>query len=341
MTPEQLDTKLRTLSEHELAYRSGVKPTDNQLLHETVQVKGHPALRSRFGDRALRHWAELGYGPNDAPAPHLFIGHHARFREYPLHFHDFVELSYMYSGSCMEVVNNGIYGIKQGQVLLVDSDTVHTISPMGEDDVLLNIQIEKPYFNSNFFNRLDSGNLVTSFFVNAISKSAAHDNFILFHSENSRRLAVFMQELLCEYYDPSPRPSEIINGLFSLVISELINVYAEGDRRTNSPRLSPVVPVLRYIEQHYADCTLEQTAREFGMSTSYLTKLIKRETGSTFKVLVQQQRMAVARRLLQESDLSVTDVARNVGYANMSFFYRVFEREYGMRPGECRRRVEP
>jgi AraC-like DNA-binding protein len=77
------------------------------------------------------------------------------------------------------------------------------------------------------------------------------------------------------------------------------------------------------------------------MSTSYLTKLIKRETGSTFKVLVQQQRMAVARRLLQESDLSVTDVARNVGYANMSFFYRVFEREYGMRPGECRRRVEP
>ncbi len=336
MTPEELDARLIALSDHEKRYRSGGAPADSNSLHKRVAIDGNPVVKSVFGDRAIRHWGRLGFAPNIAPAPHVFIGRHSRFRDYPLHIHDFVELSYMYRGSCMEVVNGGIHGVRENQVLLVDSDTVHTISPLGENDILVNIQIEKPYFNSNFFNRLDMGSIVTSFFVNAITKGTKHDSFILFRSDHSRRLAVFMRELFCEYFDPSPHPVEMINGLLSLIISELVNIHAQDDQGAGSARLSPVIPVLRYIEQNFVDCTLEETAHEFSMSTSRLTKLIKRETGSTFKTLVQQQRLSVARRLLAESDRSVTDIARDVGYYNMSFFYRIFEREYGMQPGAWR-----
>lgn len=338
MTPEELDIKLRALSEHELLYRSGSKPSTAISSHHNVMIDGNPVIKSVFGNRAIRFWSEQGFSSSAAPAPHIYIGRHSRFRDYPLHFHDFVELSYMYDGSCMEIVNGGIHGVRKGQVLLVDSDTIHTIAPLEDNDILINIQIEKSYFNSNFFNRLDTGSLVTSFFVNAISKGRVHNNFILFHSEHSRRLSLFVQELLCEFFDPSPRPEEMINGILSLIISELVNVYAQDDSSADRPQSSPVVPVLRYIEQNYANCTLEGATRELGMSTSYLTKLIKRDMGSTFKTLVQQQRMAIARRLLAESDLSVTDVARNVGYYNMSFFYRVFERECGMQPGAWRQR---
>ncbi len=327
MTPEELDVQLRELTEHERAYRAGVKPAPDE--RPRVMMGGNPIVVSHF--RNQRPHAGLA-----APSPYVRAKRHSRFRDYPLHMHDFVELSYMYDGKCLEVVNDGVYAVTKGQVLLVDSDTIHTIAPLGENDILVNVQIDKRYFDSSFLNRLDADSLVTSFFVNSISKGAAHNSFILFHSEQSRRLPLFMNELLCECYDPSPRSDEMIRALLALVLAELVNVYEEDAAAGKMSARNPVVQALRYIEQHYQDCTLSDTAFALGVSTSYLTKLLKKECGTTFTELVQKQRMAVAKRLIAADALSITDVAAQVGYANMSYFYKVFERECGMLPGQYR-----
>lgn len=330
MTPEELDLRLRRLSEHERLYQQGAKPAPDP--RPTIAVDGVPVVVSHFSS---------AYDPKkalvSAPSTYLRVNRHSRFREYPLHMHDFVELSYMYAGHCMEVINQGIYSLQAGQVLLVDSATIHTIAPLGLDDILVNVQISKSYFDNNFFNRLDSDSLLTSFFVNSITRGTAHDNFILFHAEDSRRLPLFMNELLCECYDPGPRSASMVDALLTLVLSELITVYENDMEVGRTPQRSPAVPVLRYIEQHYRDCSLAGCAREMALSTSYLTKMLKRETGRTFKELVHEQRIAVAKRLLAGSDLPVTEVAASVGYSNMSFFYKVFERACGTQPGEWRR----
>lgn len=338
MTPEELDQHLRQLSEHEKQYRDGVKPAPITN-REFVDMHGVSVMKATYctggppGDRPV---TGVDFVPQQGRAALVRVKRHSRFREYPLHFHDFVELAYMYDGTCMETVNDRLMGIRSGQVLLVDSGVVHTIAPLRESDILVNIQMEKGFFNAGFFNRLDSSSLVTSFFVNAITKGVSHDSYILFRSQDDRRLRVFMTELICECLDPSPHAEGMGEALFSVVLSELMNVYEQGaEQQLGSDRYS-VVPILRYIEEHYRDCTLKGTADEFCMSTSSLTKLLRRECGSTFKELVQQQRMSAARTLLANDELSVTDVARNVGYSNMSFFYKVFDREFGMSPGDYR-----
>lgn len=75
------------------------------------------------------------------------------------------------------------------------------------------------------------------------------------------------------------------------------------------------------------------------MSPGYLSKTLKAQTGKTFRQLLLQQRMSVAKLLLAEGNLPVTEVARIVGYENVSFFYRVFRRECGVKPGEWRNRI--
>lgn len=327
MTPEELDIKLRTLSDHEKGYRDGCAPAPET--RPFTVVDGVAIMRSRFWETSPRT------GDND---PLIRFKRHSRFREYPLHDHDFVELSYMYDGMCIETVNDRLMGLRKGQTLLVDSGTIHTIAPLGENDILVNIQIEKSYFNTNFFNRLESDSLVTSFFLNSISKGIAHDNFILFRSEASRRLPIFMRELICECVEPSTRSENMLQCLFSLVVSELIDIYEQGVEEGTVPLKNPALPILRHIEENYRDCTLQGTASKFNVSTSYLAKLLKRECGANFKDLVQRQRIEQAKRLLANETLSVTDVARNVGYSNISFFYKVFERECGVLPGEYRRR---
>ena len=326
MTPEELDNHLRTLSEHEKAYRNGVPPAPET--RRIDDVDGVQILRSSFWDNNPR---------TSDHDPLIRLKQHSRFREYPLHTHDFVELAYMYNGMCMETVNDRLMGLREGQVLLVDSGTIHTIAPLREQDILVNVQIEKSYFNANFFNRLESDSLVTGFFLDAISRGVAHNNFIHFRSEGSRRLRVFMQELMCEYLEPSRRSENMLRSLLSLVLSELVDVYEQQIDGGEANAKSPALPILRHIEENYRDCTLQSTAEHFNVSTSYLAKLLKRECGANFRDLVQHQRMEQAKRLLANNRLSVTEVARSVGYSNMSFFYKVFEREYGMLPGEYRR----
>lgn len=337
MTPEELDQHLRQLSEHEKQYRDGVSPAPITG-REFVDMGGVSVMRSTYwtGASLTGPLTGVDYVPRQGRAALVRVKRHSRFREYPLHFHDFVELAYMYDGTCMETVNDRLMGIRAGQVLLVDSGVVHTIAPLREGDILVNVQIEKGFLNAGFFNRMDSTSLVTSFFVNAISKGVAHDSYILFRSQGDRRLRTFMTEFLCECLDPSPHGEGMAEALFSVVLAELVNVYERGaEQQLGSDRYS-VVPILRYIEENYRSCTLKGTADEFCMSTSSLTKLLRRECDSTFKELVQQQRMAAARTLLANDELSVTDVARNVGYSNMTFFYKVFDRQFGMSPGGYR-----
>lgn len=331
MTPEELDERLRALSEHERAYRAGMEPASDPRPH--VMVDGVPVVVSRFQDASLVPAGDIP--PHALTSPYVRVKRHSRFRDYPLHMHDFVELSYMYDGRCLEIVNDGVYAVTKGQILLVDSDTIHTIAPLSEDDILVNVQIDKRYFDSNFFSRLDTASVVSSFFVRAISKGTAHDSFILFRSEKSRRIPLFMNELLAECLDPSPRAEEMVRALLALVFAELVNVY-ERDAEASSAGDAPVLSVLRYIERNYQDATLAAAARELGMSTSYITKLLKRECGKTFKELLQEQRIAVAKRLIAADVLSITDAAAQVGYQNMSYFYKVFERSCGMLPGEWR-----
>ena len=326
MTPNELDQILRTLSEHEKGYRDGVCPTETRPF---VNIGGVSILKSSF-------WDNVGTAGTES-APLIRFKQHSRFREYPLHTHDFVELAYMYDGMCVETLNDRILGLRKGQVLLVDSGTIHTIAPLREQDILINFQVEKGYFDSNFFNRLESDSLVTSFFVNAISRGVEHNNYILFRSEQSRRLPVFMSELMCECMEPS-RSKNMLQGLFSLVVSELVDIYEQGVEEGSIPLQSPALPILRYIEENFRDCTLKDCADEFCVSTSYLAKLLKRECGLTFREVVQKERIEEAKRLLANDTLSVTDVARNVGYSNMSFFYKMFKRECGVLPGQYRKR---
>lgn len=326
MTPQDLDLSLRALTKSEELYWQGIpslKPLDFLYM---------------FKDR--KRVAKLQIKDHDKEfiiSPDITVKRHSRFQSYPLHFHDWVEINYMYDGSCTQIINNNTYHLQKGQILLVDSDTIHRIEPLGESDILINIIIRKEYFNSSFFNRISSDSLLSSFFINAITEGNAHDSFILFPSENSRRLHTFMQEFFCEWFDPGSRSGEMLDSLFSLIMMELINVY-ENDPKKERNRLKKniIVPILRHIEENYKDCSLTSTAAHFNINANYLSTQLKKHTGMSFIGLLHQQKIRFAKTLLISSQMSVTEVAHYVGYENVSFFYKKFNSICGCSPNEYR-----
>lgn len=131
----------------------------------------------------------------------------------------------------------------------------------------------------------------------------------------------------------------MLNSLFSLIISELINTLnVTSDHPATHNKGTYVMPVLRYIENNYKTCDLQSAAQQFNLHPNYLSAMLKKYTGSTFNELVQHEKLTAAEKLLLNSDMSVTDIASFVGYQNVSYFYRIFKRKNNCMPNEYRKR---
>jgi transcriptional regulator GlxA family with amidase domain len=82
----------------------------------------------------------------------------------------------------------------------------------------------------------------------------------------------------------------------------------------------------------------EDLARELGMSPRNFIRRFKAATGVAPIDYLQRLRIRAAQRMLEERDVSVQEVARAVGYEDVAFFRRLFERHTGLLPARYRTR---
>jgi AraC-like DNA-binding protein len=100
-----------------------------------------------------------------------------------------------------------------------------------------------------------------------------------------------------------------------------------------------VARAMRYIQEHGGDgrLTLPQLARTVHVSPWHLARMIKRQTGQGFVAHLHQVRIAAACRRLEQTGLSVKEIAGAVGYDSSSQFDRRFKRQVGVTPLSYRR----
>ena len=93
------------------------------------------------------------------------------------------------------------------------------------------------------------------------------------------------------------------------------------------------------VEERLSDSKLsvEDLAGDMGLSRVQLYRKVKAMTGSTPIDLLRKARLAQAQRLLQESTLSVSEIAYQVGFASPSYFTKCYKDEFGTVPGEARK----
>lgn len=269
---------------------------------------------------------------------YLLINRNSRFNPVPKHVHSNIELCYVYSGICPQKINENDILLTKNQVLLIDKDCPHSVASLGEDDIMLSITIQRNFLRDHLFSQFSKDSILSEFFVNAITEKTNHDHFLLFHSETNRRIPIFFQELLCEYFDPSINSTDIVMHLFYLIMAELINVY-ENDMFKLSKRSdqTSVASIIRYIEKNYQTCTQESVAKFFHVSPNYISILLKKHLGISYINLIQEQKLFTAARLLKNTTLPVTEIAHTIGYENISFFYKKFNAKYGCSPMEYRK----
>ncbi len=93
------------------------------------------------------------------------------------------------------------------------------------------------------------------------------------------------------------------------------------------------------VDERLSDSNLsvEDLAADMGLSRVQLYRKVKALTGSTPIDLLRKARLSHAQQLLQESKLTVSEVAYQVGFASPSYFTKCYKDEFGIVPGEARK----
>ena len=264
----------------------------------------------------------------------IYISKPSRFTWIPPHIHSVIEINYVYSGRCTQIINGKQYEFGKGDLCLLDTNTSHEILPLGGDDIVINIDMRKAYFSTGFLSRLSSQGIVASFLASAISDHTARKQCLIFRSR-SEKMHMLVKQLLCEYYDRQLASSEIIDAYMIIIFSELLRMYQEHNIYDSSQ--SDLIRMLQYIEKNYGSVTLTSMANAFSFHPTYLSDYLKKHTGKTFKELVIIQRMSRACFYLSNGDMPVCEIAHDVGYNNLGFFYKKFQELYGVSPQEYRK----
>lgn len=128
-------------------------------------------------------------------------------------------------------------------------------------------------------------------------------------------------------------------GLAMEYLALMIESTARGEQARRRHDYSPDVYVehaLDVIRYQYATVKVSDVARSIGINRSYLTSIFKKKTGFSPQEYLLQCRLNAARDLLLNTDHSVQEVARQVGYENPLTFSKMFKNAYGVSPRNYR-----
>ncbi len=274
------------------------------------------------------------HGTKEYPYDQCFI-HNVRHNfQFPVHWHDEFEIIYIIKGSLKISIEDQDYTGKAGAVFLVNPRELHL---MGSFDLsvayyTLLFPLEFISFQSKdkleqtLLQPLRSGRLLLA---NEIKDTVLlnklgnlFDEMVLLNDEKSLCYQLKTRILLLTFL------SRIMEqGLFT--VPETAGSCTGRQKE-----------LLIYIQEHYMeDITLRTLADEFHLSEKYISRYFKEHFCLTFSHYLNHLRLTGAQRLLETTELSVTDIALRSGFSSVSYFIRMFKECYGVSPLKYRKSV--
>ena len=224
----------------------------------------------------------------------------------------------MCQGSIRQRIDGEELILREGELLLMNQDTVQEIWPAGKEDIAVNFIILPEFFDRTLQIMGDEENQLRDFIVGCLTGKDQTIRYLHFQVSDVLPIQNLVENLVWTILHRQPNRRSIHQVTMGLLFLQLMN-YTERIQVGEEHREQGVLlAVYRYIEEHYRN----------GM--------IHRMTGRTYTELLQEKRLQQAAFLLETTRLPVTDIADAVGYENMSYFHRIFRKKYGSSPKEYR-----
>ena len=133
-----------------------------------------------------------------------------------------------------------------------------------------------------------------------------------------------------------------VQSQFFMLIYLLVAKYRKTDVDVemvkSSKKLTKLSSITDYMKSNYnKDLSLESLAQTFGYSPTYLSRMFQKYARTNYKSYLDNLRLEHAYKDLMNTDLSISAIASQNGFANSKAFAKVFQKKYGQLPSKFRK----
>lgn len=263
----------------------------------------------------------------------ISIRKHTRFIHYPAHSHNYVELCYVLNGKSVQVIENEKVELVTGDLLFLGPGVTHEIYPTNDDDIIVNFIIHKKFF-SYIFEFINETCNLSNFFTDVVFKKSS-SSALIFSTKGNSKLEGSLNEMLSELDGDEDLMEPRIKFLLGILILDLT---LEEPRRIEKVSYDQRVlcKIITYMERNLKTANLNEISDQLKMKNYNLSKLIKKESGVTFNNLLREIRFNKFCEIIKIRNISINDLAIEVGFSNTSDFYKKFKAKFGVSPREYR-----
>lgn len=185
------------------------------------------------------------------------------------------------------------------------------------------------------FTDLRMPNLDGHTFMRTVRESGLDTEFVMLSAYGTFEDArTFFQQ---EGFDYLLKPLQLpeVQLVLEKLAGKLSNKYpmkADVDEDISNPAFNELV---EYVKTNFKDkFTLDQLAKNFGLSAGYICNLFAKHYNTTLTRFVTQARMEYAVKLIESRDYPLKGIASECGYKDYFYFNKVFKGYYGVAPSQ-------
>ncbi|MBQ8409860.1 MAG: AraC family transcriptional regulator [Clostridia bacterium] len=251
--------------------------------------------------------------------------------KFPEHRHADIELHYCVRGTLEIMIDKKIFQMHAGEIALICPMSSHAIpNDCMQERSVVTVMVGASFLKRHF-----------AFFSNITPSSPIID--LCINGENEKKLRGLFEEL-AELYRSAHNPNDLlVTGILYQICAYLQGLLLEQDTLQNkkSRQLSKVENIekaLELIYYRYAEpIRIEDAAAATGYGKSNFCKIFKSTFGSSFHQALNQQRIQSSCILLKETNMSVSEIAQEVGLPECKSFCRIFKKIMHCTPGQYRK----
>lgn len=272
----------------------------------------------------------------------ISVRKHTRYSPPTGHTHSFIEIAYVFKGSCQQKF---YYPSGQSESLILEEGSLCILPPklehavwVRDDSIMINILIRTSVMKTTLANLVAENHALFDFFLYTLYENT-RPNYLLFHTQNNEAIHNLILDMAAESCTAKQYSQKALLLMLGLFFTYLQRDHSEGMQfsRTTSAGIAYIPQILNYIQQNYAAISVENIARHFSVSTSYLGRIFRENTQTTVNEVIQQVRVQKACELLKATTLPIQNIAETVGYSDVTYFIRMFKKHQHITPLQYRK----
>ena len=317
------------MKEHILETLSQITPEEEYILFTEVPTV-HQSLYAKTGRFLVerRHISHIAFGESTAA---ICIRPHPRFRAFPTHSHDYIEMMYVFNGTITHAFDQTEVCLQTNDLILMGRNARHSILETGQDDIGINLIVSCDLFESLVHSIRSNSQLPVTILEGLLEENGMP--FCVFHGAESLAVRNLLESMIDAVICQKKIDGFVLQQSLHLLlcyVSSLSTAISVSDSDKAEEQLKK--KIRNYLRTSYSTATLTEAADMLGLSPPYLSRIIRKSFGVSFKELLMAERFDLARELLCTTKLPIGEILHQIGYENSSYFHKEFKRRYGMPP---------